>query len=219
MPGAVATWMLALRAAEAYRGRLPLDVLFGPAIRHAREGYTVTRSQARLTAEKLAECRDAPGFAQTFLIDGKPPAEGATLKQAALAATLDQLANAGLGDFYRGDVGREIAADLERIGSPVTRADLERYEAKVAEPLSVGLEAGTLYNTPPPTQGLASLIILALFERLRVARGRELRSRARDHRGDQARVSGARPRGHRPGADRAAAGALSRQGFPRRRGG
>jgi oxamate amidohydrolase len=168
VPGAVATWMLALRAAEAYGGQLPLDVLMAPAIRHARDGYTVTRSQARLTAEKLAECRDAPGFARTFLIDGKPPAEGAILKQGALAATLDQLANAGLGDFYRGDVGREIAADLERIGSPVTRADLNRYEAKVAEPLSVGLEAGTLYNTPPPTQGLASLIILALFERLRV---------------------------------------------------
>ena len=29
--------------------------LLGPAIRHARDGYTVTRSQARLTAEKLAE--------------------------------------------------------------------------------------------------------------------------------------------------------------------
>ena len=37
------------------------------------------------------------------------------------------------------------------------------------EPLSVALQAGTLYNTPPPTQGLASLMILALFERLRVA--------------------------------------------------
>jgi oxamate amidohydrolase len=142
-------------------------VLLGPAIRHAREGYGVSRSQARLTAEKLTECKDAPGFAETFLIDGKPPAEGATLKQTALASTLDQLANEGLADFYRGDVGREIAADLERIGSPV--ADLERYQAKVAEPISVTLEAGTLYNTPPPTQGLASLIILALFERLRVA--------------------------------------------------
>ena len=30
------------------------------------------------------------------------------------------------------------------------------------------LNVGTLYNTPPPTQGLASLIILALYERLRV---------------------------------------------------
>jgi gamma-glutamyltranspeptidase len=168
VPGAVATWALALQAAEAYGGKLPLDVLLFPAIRHAREGYVVTRSQARLTAEKLAECRDAPGFAATFLIDGKPPAEGATLKQVALAATLDQLANAGLGDFYSGDVGREIAADLERIGSPVTRADLERYEAVVREPLSVVCQAGTLHNTPLPTQGLASLIILALFERLRV---------------------------------------------------
>jgi len=168
VPAAVAGWMLALRAAEAYGGNHPLDVLLGPAIRHAREGYPVTRSQARLTAEKLAECRDAPGFAETFLIDGKLPAEGATLRQTGLAATLDQLANAGLDDFYRGDVGREIAADLDRIGSPVTRADLKGYEAAVREPLSVALRTGTLYNAPPPTQGLASLIILALFERLRV---------------------------------------------------
>jgi gamma-glutamyltranspeptidase/glutathione hydrolase len=168
VPAAVAGWTLALQAAEAFGGNHPLDVLFGPAIGHARGGYAVTRSQARLTAEKLAECRDAPGFAVTFLIDGKPPAKGVTLRQPALAATLDQLANAGLDDFYRGDVGREIAADLENIGSPVTRADLEGYEAAVREPLSVALQSATLYNTPPPTQGLASLMILALFERLRV---------------------------------------------------
>ena len=160
--------MLALEGAKSHRGRLPLDVLLGDAIKHAREGYTVTRSQARLTAEKLSECKDAPGFAATFLVDGKPPAEGTALKQEALAATLEQLVNAGLQDFYRGDVGREIAADLERIGSPVTRADIERYEASIEEPLSVPLQIGTLYNTPPPTQGLASLMILALFERLRV---------------------------------------------------
>jgi gamma-glutamyltranspeptidase/glutathione hydrolase len=103
-------------------------------------------------------------------MDGKPPEAGATLKQSAFAATLDHLAQAGLDDFYRGDVGREIAADLERIGSPVTRADLEKFRANVAEPLSVVTAAGTLFNTPPPTQGLASLMILALFERLRVER-------------------------------------------------
>src|SRR5262249_35950083 len=81
-------------------------------------------SQARFTAEKLAELKDVPGFAPTFLLDGKPPEVGATLKQAALAATLEHLAHAGLDDFYRGDVGREIAGDLDRVGSPVTRADL-----------------------------------------------------------------------------------------------
>ena len=169
VPGAVAGWMLALEAAKAQGGRLPVATLLEAAIRHARDGYAVTRSQARLTAEKQAELEKAPGFAAAFLADGKPPEAGTVLRQPALAATLDHLANAGLDDFYRGDVGREIAADLERIGSPVTRADLEAVQAVVADPLSLTLEAGTLYNAPPPTQGLASLLILGLFARLRVA--------------------------------------------------
>jgi gamma-glutamyltranspeptidase/glutathione hydrolase len=169
-PGAVAAWMLALDVAKALGGRLPLAALLDAAIRHARDGFAVTAGQARLTAEKLAELKDVPGFAATFLVDGKPPAAGAICRQPALAATLDHLATAGLEDFYRGDVGREIAADLQRIGSPVTRADLEGTRAVLAEPLSLTIDdAGTLYNTPPPTQGLASLIILALFARLRVA--------------------------------------------------
>ncbi len=176
VPGAIAGWMLAVEAAKAQTGkginkgasRLPLHVLFDAAIRRARDGYKVTRSQAQLTADKFTELEKVPGFANAFLVDGKPPELGAILKQTKFAETLDHLAKAGLGDFYRGDVGREIAADLERIGSPVTRTDLEKYEAKIAEPLSVKINGATLYNTPPPTQGLASLMILALFDRLRV---------------------------------------------------
>jgi gamma-glutamyltranspeptidase/glutathione hydrolase len=167
-PSAVAGWKLALEAAKAEGGRMPLATLLETAIRYARDGYAVTRSQARLTAEKLDELKNVPGFAATFLTDGKPPEVGAMLRQGALAATLDHLARAGLDDFYRGDVGREIAADLQRIGSPLTRADLEAARATVAEPLSLAIDAGTLYNVPPPTQGLASLIILGLFARLRV---------------------------------------------------
>jgi oxamate amidohydrolase len=169
VPGAVGGWALALEAARAQGGRLPLETLLAPAIRHARDGYVVTRSQARLTAEKLGELERVPGFAGAFLTDGKPPAAGTLMRQSALASTLEHLAHAGLDDFYRGDVGREIAADLDRIGSPVTRADLAQYRATLAEPLTVTLQSGTIYNAPPPTQGLASLIILALFERLRVA--------------------------------------------------
>jgi oxamate amidohydrolase len=168
VPGAIAGWILALEAANAAGGKLPLDVLLLPAIVQARNGYVVSRSQAQLTADKLAELAPAPGFAETFLIDGKPPAAGATLVQEALAATLRHLALDGLDDFYRGDVGREIAADLERIGSPVTRADLTGYEACPAEPLQIELPSATVYNTDAPTQGVASLMILALFARLGV---------------------------------------------------
>ena len=168
VPGAVAAWQLAAEAADAHGGKLPLPLLLAPAIKRAREGYAVTRSQSALTKAKYAELKTAPGFVQAFLADGKPPEAGARLKQVALAATLDHLAHAGLDDFYRGDVSREIAADLSRIDSPVTRADLEQYRATVETPLSVHTQWGTLFNSPAPTQGLASLIILALFERLRV---------------------------------------------------
>ncbi|MDB5572125.1 MAG: gamma-glutamyltransferase, partial [Hyphomicrobiales bacterium] len=88
-----------------------------------------------------------------------------------LASTLEHLGTAGLRDFYRGDVGREIAADLERIDAPVTRRDLERTEARWREPLSVRLNDVTVWNAPPPTQGLAALALLGIFERLDVRRG------------------------------------------------
>jgi gamma-glutamyltranspeptidase len=168
VPGAIGGWMLALEAAQTLGGRLPLDVLLTPAIAQARNGYAVTRSQARLTQEHLSGLKDVPGFADAFLIDGKAPAVGALLKQEALAETLAHLARAGLDDFYRGDVGREIAADLERVASPLIRTDLERYRATFAEPLHVTLPSGTVYNTDAPTQGVVSLMIIALFARLGV---------------------------------------------------
>jgi gamma-glutamyltranspeptidase len=119
--------------------------------------------------DEEAAFHEAPGFADAFLVDGKRPAAGATRRALALADTLDQLAHAGLADFYRGDVGREIAADLERIGAPVTRRDLESYRAQVVEPLALRLKRSTVYTLPPPSQGLASLLLLGLFERLNVA--------------------------------------------------
>ena len=163
--GAVSGWQAALAHAGS---KLPLARLLEDAIRYAREGTPVTQSQANYTAKFRAELEPQPGFAQTFLHDGQLPAAHTMQRFAALAATLEQLAHAGLDDFYRGDVAREVAADLDRVGSPVTRADLERTRATLAEPLSVAIEAGTLYNTPPPTQGLASLMMLALFDRLGV---------------------------------------------------
>jgi oxamate amidohydrolase len=168
VPGAVAGWMLALDAAKANGGRIPLADLLAPARRHAQEGIEVSRHLAVNIAATAAELKAVPGFAETFLPDSKPPAGNARLPFPALAATLDQLAHAGLDDFYRGDIAREIAADLDRLGSPVTRADLASCRAIVAEPLSVALSPGTVWGTPPPTPGLVALIILALYDRLGV---------------------------------------------------
>ena len=148
--------MLALEAANAVGGRLPLDVLLAPAIGQARNGYEVTRSQARLTAEKLSELEGVPGFAETFLLDGKPPdRRHVHASRRRSPTTLDHLAHAGLDDFYRGDVGREIAADLERIGSPVTRDDLTRYHA-TRRRAAAGRAARRARSTTPTRRPRAS---------------------------------------------------------------
>lgn len=166
VPGTVDGWRLALDLSRALGGRFDLGRLLEPAIRHAREGVPVSRSEAQSTPKEREALDLAPGFAETFMTDGKLPAAGTIRRQPSLASTLEQLSHAGLADFYRGDVAREIDADLARTGSPVSRDDLRRYEAQWRKPLSVRLEDCTVYNTPPPTQGLASLLVLGMAERL-----------------------------------------------------
>lgn len=167
--GTISGWAAALDLAKGWGKALGLDRLLRDPIHYAEAGAVVTVSQAELSAAKLAELRAVSGFAATFLDGGRPPAAGSILRQPALAATLRKLAADGLDGFYRGELARSMAADLTRAGSPIAAADLARHQAKVGRPLSVALTNSRLFNFPPPTQGLASLLILALFSRLGVA--------------------------------------------------
>lgn len=162
----VATWRTALAGDTGADKPLPLARLLEPAIHYAKEGFPLSRSQAENTAAKMDQMTDVPGFAGLFLIDGTPPPEGAVFRNTRLAETLRQLAKHGLEDFYRGNVARMIAHDLERAGSPLVAQDMDGYQAAAVAPLSVPLSSGRIYQLPPPTQGLAALIILALYDRM-----------------------------------------------------
>ena len=165
--GAIGGWKAALELSDAQGGKLPLRVLLEAAARHARAGVPISQSEGRYSVKERAAILAAPGFESHFAgKEGKQPETGSLRQQPALAATFDQLAHAGLDDFYRGDIGRELAADLEQAGSPVTRADLRRYEARWREPLAVRVRDMMLYNCQPPTQGLASLLLHAIFDQL-----------------------------------------------------
>jgi gamma-glutamyltranspeptidase/glutathione hydrolase len=169
VPGAIGGWKAALELSAALGGRLPLADLLAAAVRQAREGVPVSASETRSQPRDGGALYEAPNFRPTYFIDGEPPKAGAVRKQVRLADTLAQLGAAGLEDFYRGDVARELATDLEALGSPVTRADLKAYQARWREPLSIKTRQAMLYNTPAPTQGLASLMILGIYERLGIA--------------------------------------------------
>jgi gamma-glutamyltranspeptidase/glutathione hydrolase len=165
--GTLSGWKLAYDfSREALRGRLPLSRLLDDAIHYAREGIVVTRSQTETTRQKLDGMKGQPGFDETYLASGAPPATGTLFRQPRLAATLERLAHAGIDDFYGGDLARSVAKDLESVGSPVRLADLKAHRAQWREPLRLEHSLGTLHNMPPPTQGVVSLLILGILDRL-----------------------------------------------------
>ncbi len=173
VPGTVGGWEKALSLVEDEK-RLPLETLLSSAIGYAENGIAVTGNQSDCTAAKLDGLRDVPGFAETFLIDGAVPEAGARLCQKPLAATLRALAALGLSSYYCGDLARTHAAFLEESGSPLRLEDFAAYEARIVDPLRVETSHGRLMNMIPPTQGVASLMILAVFDRLGLQRAKDL---------------------------------------------
>ena len=165
--GTIGGWDLALAVSRArWGGRMSVARLLEDSIHYARAGVPVTASQELNTAGKRADLEPVPGFAARFMPCGVVPPRGSLFAQPVLAATLERLASAGLDDFYRGELARALAKDLAALGSPLALADLEAYRARQVVPLALSHGAGQLYNMTPPTQGVLSLAILGICERL-----------------------------------------------------
>ncbi|WP_353118629.1 gamma-glutamyltransferase family protein [Nitratidesulfovibrio sp.] len=167
--GAVSGWAAALDHARAWGPALPLSRLLEEAEWHARHGFAVTAGHHALVRDNMKSLAAQPGFAAQFLPDGICPPEGSILRLPALADTLHTLGIRGLDDFYRGRVAAAMAADLAEAGSPLTATDLADHRALLVAPLCLRLPQGQVFNLPPPSQGVASLCILGIFERLRSA--------------------------------------------------
>ena len=166
--GAVSGWQHALQHSERWGGKLPLQRLFEDAIYHAKAGVPVAATLANNAAGKLPELRDVPGFAEAYLTDGLPPTLGQLHKQPALAETLQILATQGLDSFYTGELSKKIIAELAVAGSPIVAEDLASHKALEVKPLALEIDGHNLFNMPPPTQGLASLMLLAIYSRLSI---------------------------------------------------
>jgi len=170
--GTVSGWLRAYEFSQQLGGTLSRQRLLEDAIWHADKGIAVSVGQTRLTENKLPEFSETPGFHMAFLPKGKVPQPGEIFVQSRLAETLRRLAADGFDGFYRGRLADSIAADLSRAGSPITLDDLAAHQPLDVEPLSLQLKrlannaSCRVFNHPPPTQGLASLLILGIFDRL-----------------------------------------------------
>lgn len=165
MAGAVAGWQKALEISQQWQINKPLDELFLTAIGQAQWGLEVTQSLTDASYKTFEELKDLQGFEQ-FLIKEKPLKKGKIVKLPKLAETLSRLAKNGLGDFYKGKIAADLANDLALAGSPIGLKDFENYQAELITPLEVNTTKGKIYNLGAPTQGVASLLILALYDKL-----------------------------------------------------
>jgi oxamate amidohydrolase len=161
--GTISGWTAALGGRPR---RLPVARLLRDAIHYAETGFALTRGGAETAASKGPELRRLPGaYAEIFEPNGRPLLEGERVRQPQLAETLRRLCSDGLASFYEGEVAADLAEDLQAVGSPVTAGDLAAHRATRPVPLSLEIPGVRLFNTAPPTQGLASLLILGLFAR------------------------------------------------------
>jgi gamma-glutamyltranspeptidase/glutathione hydrolase len=163
--GAIGSWDAALKISQKLGGTLSLPRLLRDAIQYAHNGIAVTASQVASTTKKFGEVAHQPGFAGRFLVKGSIPEVGSLFRQPKLATFMERLAVNGLDSFYRGALAEEIAEDFKTVGALLSLADLNKFHPRVCDPLQIELEAGTVYNMVPPTQGVLSLAILGMLER------------------------------------------------------
>jgi gamma-glutamyltranspeptidase/glutathione hydrolase len=166
VPGCVRGWAMLL---ERF-GTRPLAELLRPAIDAATNGFPCTSLLSQYIDEYRPVTPDAE-WHRVYAPGGRAPAPGALFVQADLARTLRDLASQGPDLFYGGRVGRAIARRLEASGF-LTVDDLAAHTGEWGEPLATTYRGTTVYETPPPTQGLTVLQSLNLLEGFPVARRR-----------------------------------------------
>ena len=66
-------------------------------------------------------------------------------------------------------LAERLAQGMATLGMPVTLGDLQAHRARRPGPLTLQHQQGTLWNLAPPTQGLVSLAILGITDRLKMA--------------------------------------------------
>ena len=132
-------------------GKLPFEFLLSKADVLARQGVAVSSALARDLSVVAGPLFADPAARAIFGIRGAPLAEGQTLLQPQLAATLAQLRVSGVGDLYQGVLARRIQQVSPSAGVPIGLADLWSALPSLSSPVIVPLDDDQVAF--PPTDG------------------------------------------------------------------
>ena len=163
-PGVVASLM---RLYKEY-GSLPLPQIMAASIKHASNGFEVLPGEA--TRHKIAHksMLENLGFRMHMLKnDSILYKSGEILKQPTLAKTLQLIADTEGEDFYKGEIAKKIASDMEANGGYVTLEDLKNYQATDMRYVTTNYRGYQIHTMPAPSGGgllVKTLNILENFD-------------------------------------------------------
>eukprot|EP00878_Enallax_costatus_P014464 GHUV01015128.1.p1 GENE.GHUV01015128.1~~GHUV01015128.1.p1 ORF type:complete len:652 (+),score=151.84 GHUV01015128.1:282-1958(+) len=174
VPGAAGLWEDAVRCWGS--GRKTLAEVLQPAIELAERGFPVSPVTARHWSRE-AQLLNKQGNAGTLLdSEGKGPKPGQLWKNTDLANTYKQVAELGAKKgFYSGPVADAIVSALQSRGGVMTHEDLLEHTTVELEPISTVYNGHVVWEVPPPTAGVVTLMGLNILEAHRVKSRRRKR--------------------------------------------
>ena len=146
VPGTVA----GIFAVHKKLGSLPIGQILAPVIELAKRGYEVTPGQAKSFNSHKDEF-DLVN--KTQILYAKPIKAGDTIKNIALANTLEKLVANGRGEYYGGETGQILAEFIQENGGIITLVDLRKYEAVWREPITFNYKGLKIISMAPPSSG------------------------------------------------------------------
>ena len=159
VPGCVDGWF------ELHQkfGKLSMAENLAPAIGYARDGFPVSELIAYYWG-RSAGLKRYPGFAETFLRDGRAPKKGEIFRNPMLADTLEKLATGGRDEFYKGSIAKTIDRFMKKHGGYLSYDDLAAHKSEWVEPVSTTYRGYEVWELPPNGQGIAALQMLNILE-------------------------------------------------------
>ena len=146
-------------------GSLPWEDLLEDAIFYAENGFNITPYMADILYNYNEKMSFFPETKKIFQAD-YPNFKNKKLLQGDLGNTLRIISSEGKDGFYKGEIAKKIADEMELNGGLITENDLENYNPVWRKPLISSYRNNQIITMPPPSSGGVHIIqMLNILER------------------------------------------------------
>ena len=138
-------------------GSLDWELLLEDAIYYAENGFEITPYMGDMLTkyeEKLSYFEPT----KKIFMEHNPDFTGSILVQKDLANTLKLIAEKGKDGFYKGEIAKRIANEMQKNGGMITENDLTNYKPQWRKPLISDYRDNKIITMGPPSSGGVHII-------------------------------------------------------------